>query len=156
MNLRKLLILALLIISVFSVFLYPVKKIVIDNVFNPKSIYVINDRLFIAQRTNIYAYSLPEVRFIKTIGSGGAGPNEYRYIINLNSTSNGIRVSDIMKMCFYDPDLKFLREVRFHNLNFIVPFGDQYIGEATINIEKGTDEKKEVRRVNMKRGQAKK
>ena len=93
------------------------KSVVLNEIFNPSSIKVEKDRIFIAQDANIFIYSAKDFNFIRKFGKKGPGPKEFKQApapwmptITLFSKSNSIFVNSMGKVSHFSKDGVFIKE----------------------------------------------
>jgi len=110
---------------------------VLHEVNAPMTISVGNNRLYVSERTIIHVYSLPDIHFIKSFGSKGVGPGEFRYITDVTETPSGIKVCEYGKICFSDLNFKLIRETRTASLcSYFASIGEGFIGTTDIAVNK--------------------
>ena len=94
------------------------------NTDNIQRVLFSDKNIIIAERLKIYVFNR-DGKFIRSIGSRGQGPGEYRTIVNLtmDEKNNSLFVNCFNKIICYDLEGKFLKEKRMDqyikDMNFV-------------------------------------
>jgi hypothetical protein len=118
------------------------KAISLNELNKPSAIHAIADRLYIADGSTVYIYSLKEFSLIGKFGKAGEGPGEFK----LNPYAPGLTLIDSNpkliinspgKMSLFSLDGKFISEKKINLYLSPYPVGENYVSRATY-----TDDKK--------------
>ena len=107
-------------------------SVVLKEIYNPNKIDIANGKLYVAQGTEFYMYSLKELSLIKQFGRVGEGPGELManpYVFNDINVNNGnITVSGQKKITCFSESGDFKSEAKKNRQYFkMVPFANQYV-----------------------------
>jgi len=132
---RSILVLVFLILLIIPVF--SAEEVTLTEIFNPSSIKVDDQKIYIAQDVNIFIYSFKDFKLIKKFGKAGEGPREFikspaPWIpsITLYLNADKILINSIGKVSFYSKDGNFIKEQRTPGVGFFgryIPCGKNYI-----------------------------
>ena len=127
---KNLLPLLLLLVFAFAAFAQKIAEF--PQLFRPGSITFDSNQLYITQEANIHIYSLPDYKLIKTFGSKGEGPQEFK-INQVNKllvfvTPDGIVVNSIGKVSLYKKDGTLVKELKAVRGGPFMPLGDGFLG----------------------------
>lgn len=71
----KILLIAFFLLTSISL-LFPREPVVLEEIYSPNKIKVFNNKLYIAQETTLFIYSLKDLSLIKKFGRKCEGPGE--------------------------------------------------------------------------------
>jgi len=94
-----------------SGFLFPTKVVPLPDVFNPDSIIVTDNEIYITSFPSIYIYSAKDFTLKKKIGKKGEGPQEFRHIAYLSVRPEYLFVGDRNKILYFSRDGNYLKEM---------------------------------------------
>ena len=122
-------------------------NIVLNEIFNPSSIKIGNDRIFIVQDTEVFIYSTKDYKLIKKFGKKGAGPKEFMKSaapwipsLTLYIGNDELFINSIGKVSFFSKDGVFKKESRtsgIRQLGRYIPLQQNYVLIKMMQIEKG-------------------
>jgi hypothetical protein len=129
---KKIFVLVLMFFSVSIVFAS--NKIVLDNHLYPTSITAHQDRLYIADNTTVFIYSLKDFKLLKKFGGTGSGPGKFskasrpwRTSLHIYPTEELLVINHRGRTSLFTKDGDFIKESK-SNLGGLVPIGKKYIG----------------------------
>lgn len=124
-----------LVLSLFTVFLFPAKIISLPDVFNPDSIVVTDNKIYITAFPEIYIYSQKDFKLEKKFGKKGEGPQEFRRLAFLSVRPDYLFVGDRNKVLYFTRDGKYLRELNTKSIiNWgAVPLGDGFVARSRLS-----------------------
>lgn len=112
--------------------IYAEKIILIPGIFEPSSIVVDKDQIYIVEDTTIYIYSLEDLNLKKKFGRKGEGPQEFKDDIqSIEVKSDYILVNSLNKVSFFTRDGSFLDEKINPTVlggSMFKPVGKQFVG----------------------------
>lgn len=125
----------LLILLLFTVILFPSKVIPLPDVFNPDSILVADNEIYITAFPDIYIYSHKDFKLKKKFGKRGEGPQEFRRFAFLSVRPDYLFVGDRNKVLYFTRDGKYLKEMNTRSIiNWgAVPLGDGFVGKSRLS-----------------------
>ncbi len=112
--------------------------VVLKEIYNPNKIEMYNGKLYVAQGTEFYIYSLMDLSLVKRFGRNGEGPGELLpnpYVFNDISQSEGnIVVMGEKKIIWFTENGEFVREAPKNRQYFkMVPFGNGFIVNSLLD-----------------------
>jgi hypothetical protein len=122
----------------FTVFLFPAKVIPLPGVFNPDSIIVTDNEIYVTAFPNIYIYSHKDFKLKKKFGKRGEGPREFRRFAFLSVRPDYLFVGDRNKVLYFTRGGKYLKEMNTKSIiNWgAVPLGDGFVGKSRLTENK--------------------
>jgi hypothetical protein len=115
--------------------LLPTKIIPLTDVFNPDSILVTDNEIYISAFPYIYIYSPKDFKLIKKIGTKGEGPQEFRRFTLLSVRPEYLFVSDRNKVSYFTRDGNYLKEMNSKSIiNWgVKPLSEGFVGKSRIS-----------------------
>lgn len=111
---------------------FTLDPVVLNEIYNPNKIEIFNEKLYIAQETSFFIYSLKDLSFIKKFGRKGEGPGElvfspfvFNDIINIDDK---LFVQGEKKIIYFSENGEFINELKKNRKYFkISPFGKNFV-----------------------------
>ncbi len=98
----------LIVLLLFMSNVYASKIVSLPEIFEPSSIVVDSNQIYIVEGTTIYIYSLEDFNLKKKFGRKGEGPQEFKDdIISIEVKSDYILVNSLNKVSFFKMELLF-------------------------------------------------
>lgn len=115
----------------------------LTNVLKPRQLMVFSDRIYIADGdSSVHVYALEGVKYLKTFGTKGEGPGEFKFTPYLNHGNKGIMAGNPGKLLFFSKEGEFQEEIKlpfnYHYNNYpLLPVKGNYVGiQLAVNEEK--------------------
>ncbi len=114
--------------------LLPEEWMTVSDLTRPSTFIVRQDRAYILEEASIYVYSLMDKSLIKKFGKSGEGPGEFAYNptdgrpLSMSFFNRMLIVNSPMKMSYFSPDGKFLKEERVKVDRLLFPVDDKFLG----------------------------
>ncbi len=122
------------------------ESVVLNDIFNPSSIKIEKDKIFIVQDTDVFIYSAKDFKLIKKFGKKGSGPKEFQKSpapwipsLTLYSQNNDLFINSMGKVSFFSKNGEFKKEIRTTGIGRFgryIPNGENYILIKYMRIEK--------------------
>jgi hypothetical protein len=118
------------------------KVATLAEILKPDTAAVTNDRIFIAQGTSVFIYSLKDFRLIKKFGKEGEGPGEFKIIpfskmiVHPYNNDGKVYISSFAKLSIFSEDGEFIKESKITPFAVFRPFQDMFLATASISNEK--------------------
>lgn len=145
---RSILILLFLILFMLIIPVLSAEEVTLEEIYNPSSIKVDDQNIYIVQDVNIFVYSVKNFKLIKKFGKAGEGPGEFKKSpapwipsITLYVNKDKILINSIGKVFFFTKDGNFIKEQRTTDVSFFgryIPCGKNYILMKYLRGEKDT------------------
>lgn len=123
-----------LVCSLLTIFLFPATVVPLPDVFNPDSIVVTDNEIYITAFPTIYIYSPRDFRLKKKFGRRGEGPREFRRLALVSVRPGYLLVGDRNKVLYFTREGKYLREINAGSIiNWgAVPLGDGFAARSRL------------------------
>ena len=122
----------LIVLLLFMRDVYARKIVSLPAIFEPSSIVVDSNQIYIVEGTTIYIYSLEDFTLKKKFGRKGEGPQEFKDDIwSIEVKSDYILVNSLNKVSFFTGDGDFLNEKINPTVlggSMFKPVGNQFVG----------------------------
>ncbi len=106
----------LLFLLCITMFIYPdISHQVLSEVIKPIQLLVTKEYIYVCEKYKINIYNKQTLKFIKSFGKKGQGPNEFPRIIVLHSLNNNLIVSSFNKLLWYTKAGIYIKEKQFNN-----------------------------------------
>ena len=120
--------------------IYAKKVGVITGVDNPFLMEVKDQQIYLVERTNIYIYSLNDLKLKKMFGREGEGPGEFRVRSTTNMGSviidvypEYILVNSLGKISFFTREGEYIKEIKARQTyGGFKPLGNKFIGYGSV------------------------
>ena len=127
---KKLFIVLLLLLNTGIAF--STEPVVLNEIYSPNKIEIYNGKLYVAQETSFFIYSMKDLKLIKKFGRKGEGPGELTpspYIFNdISNVQKNIFVQSEKKVIYFSDNGSFIREAKKNRKYFkMLPFGKNYV-----------------------------
>lgn len=113
--------------------LYPVQVGSLPNILRPDNISVIDKELYIIQGSEVFTFSLPNLKLLRKFGKKGEGPGEVPvnpfYLNKVTAYPNYVMIEGINKIVFFTRLGVFKNEIIKTSTAYIrsIPFGDNFV-----------------------------
>lgn len=138
----------LITLSVFLLIFSPLfsgQASVLPEIFNPSSIAINDQYIYIVQDVNVFVYSLKNIKLVTRFGKAGEGPREFIKIpqpwlpsITLYIKGNHLVINSLNKLSLYSKKGDFIKETKSKGFHRYIPCSDKYILMEFAN-EEGTN-----------------
>ena len=106
----------LILVFIFMSITLSLNGTVLEELTNPSGMYIDDGRIYIAQGTTVFIYSLDTFKFLKKFGKKGEGPGELLLVppvpLMLNISKKDILITSRGKMSHFTKDGKFISETK--------------------------------------------
>ena len=125
----------------------PAKMVtVLSEVYNPGSIDVDKDHIYIVQEATIYIYSIDNFRLIKKFGKRGEGPREFLLsddnMVFLSVQPDHLMVNSVGRITYFKKNGEYINE-RLNSAGlWMEPLGKNFVGMKRIYDETNTRHRK--------------
>jgi hypothetical protein len=131
---KKLLLLLLALFFILSTQVFGKRVAVLSQLARPRTMAVDEDRLYVADRTTVFVYSLKDYRLLQQFGREGEGPAEFKdkiYLIDIQA--DHIIVNSVGKLSYLTKEGKFIKEMKTpaNHRRFRV-LGKKFIGAGIV------------------------
>ncbi len=131
---------AILFISTISTTAFAAKTGTLPEVMKPEMIRVSGNELFIVQGAEIYNYSLPDLKLIRSFGKKGEGPGELTvnpiWFNTVTVTPEHLFVDGLNKVIYFSRDGKLIKEIKKKGIiEQTFPVGKNFLVLDQIHIE---------------------
>lgn len=128
---RKIMFIILLVLLIFSSFVFSEKLSVLAELTNPAMIEINGDELYVLDGAEVYVYSLHDYGFLRKFGKKGEGPGELLpqpdLPIVMQIYSEYVLLNSFNKMIYFSKTGEMIKEKRIPFLTFqIMPLGKNY------------------------------
>ncbi|MCP5053745.1 MAG: hypothetical protein GY940_41650 [bacterium] len=122
----------LLLPAVFS--LYPADIIPLPGVFNPDSIALGENHIYITAFPTVYIYTLKDFKLIKQFGKKGEGPNEFNRFAVANAREDYLMLGDRNRVLFYTKAGDYIKEIKARSILYwgAVPLAKGFAGKSRV------------------------
>ncbi len=119
-------------LHMFGMSVYTDKPVTLAEILKPKNITVDSDRLYVAEKAQIFAYSLKDFKLVKKFGRRGEGPGEFRSVTGIIPGTDSLLITDLGKIHFFSRDGRYEKTIK--TTSFSKDFdviGDKFVGSET-------------------------
>jgi hypothetical protein len=104
----------------------------LPGIFNPDSITVDDDQIYITAFPGIYIYSLKDFELKKQFGRQGEGPQEFNRFALLYTWGDYLVVSDRNKVLYFTKDGDYIKEIKAKSIMHwgVRPIGNRFVGKS--------------------------
>lgn len=100
----------------------------LPDILKPRSIAVIENRLYVSDQYSIFVYSLADFRLLHRVGKKGEGPGEFRFVPFLDVYNNNLWAVGGGKIIIYSKEMNVIQEkIMMFFASRIRPFGNNYL-----------------------------
>ena len=130
---RKILIIVLLLIILFTLGIYGEKIATLPELTKPESITMDKDELVAVEGATIFVYSTRDFKLLRKFGKQGQGPGELtaapNYSNKISLFPDHILVESLNKLVYFSREGKLLKEIKKTRFNMIqtMPLGDNFV-----------------------------
>jgi hypothetical protein len=113
-----------------------IDEIILEEITNPKDIYVNDNKIYISEKTSICIYSLKDFSLISKFGRIGEGPDEFKIQIGkMVFLKNMLAVNSIGRITYFRKNGDFLECIKVVNISPMMNFypingGSAFVGLA--------------------------
>jgi hypothetical protein len=136
MRIKGILFFAVFFMVIFS--LFAEKMVSFSNIFNPKMLFVDENKLYIADQYSVFIFSTVDYKLLYQLGRKGEGPGEFLSTPGFQVLKDRILLYDREKIVFFSKDGKIIEEKRFHRSYFL---DIAFLGKNFIAMNMEMDEK---------------
>jgi hypothetical protein len=129
-NLKFICFLVIMMIA-FGGYLYSEKVATLTGFYNPMSIVVDDQNIYIIEKSTVYIYSAESYKFINKFGREGEGPEEFSGEITIIPQPEHLIINSQGKVSFYSKDGKFIKDIKTPGgQSLFFPLKKGFIGKA--------------------------
>ena len=116
---------------------------ILEEILKPGMIDVFNDELYVIDHTNVYIYSIKNLKLVGKFGKEGEGPGEfkrhYQFPIRISAFRNYLLVETMDKILYFSKKGRFIKEMRKEfGITNVTPLGKNFIVRKLIKSEDRT------------------
>jgi hypothetical protein len=144
-------ILFFIVLLVFVAVVFAGETVLLPEIFNPETLKVDGDDLFVTQETSVLIYSLENYKLKKKFGRKGQGPGDFQsfkwYLagakdIDLTILPDTIFVGSVLKASYFSREGNFIKEKRLREVMMTINVAPLGKGFAARGIKSERDEMK--------------
>jgi hypothetical protein len=119
---------------------YAEKIATLKEVIKPDGMAICKDRILVTEKAIIYMYSLKDLRYIKKIGKGGEGPQEFKVNpfgqpLLIYPADDKFMVNSYNRLSYFTHDGEFIKEKNIKPFWYYQPIGNQFVALGFVENE---------------------